>query len=467
MSKHIISPSEQARAAAPRASRAEAASRPAERLGPPATWALLATLGVLVALNVPSLGSDPWPFEGRAEARGVLAPLVRAADGVWDPDVPRTAAVLAGLLVALAAAATWRLRSWRSSAALALSACVIALVLVPATLLQVGLRHGSEPWLHTNDSTYQIELAGRLVGNGDNPYGYDYRTTGLQRWYPAAGFERSQRQVALQHFAYFPGTVYTATAWDALPSPLDDYRVFVLLTTLASFLAVLLFRAPLAWKLALGALVAANPLAVRAAWFGTADAPSILCLVLAFALVTRSRYVWAAVALAAAVLLKQFALVALPFLAAMLVVRRVPRETLLRAGGAFLAVVTAGALPFLVADPGALWDDTVAYGAGTYRIVGYGLAGLLVKAGAIDNRFDPYPFTLLALLVWLPLTAWLVWNQLRERALWLGAAGFAISMFVLIFLGRVFQSSYLVWPLTGIALAALLAAGERTERRPA
>ena len=42
-------------------------------------------------------------------------------------------------------------------------------------------------------------------------------------------------------------------------------------------------------------------------------------------------------------------------------------------------MLLAGALPFLIADPGALWDDTIAYGAGTYRIVGYGLSALLVR----------------------------------------------------------------------------------------
>ena len=33
----------------------------------------------------------------------------------------------------------------------------------------------------------------------------------------------------------------------------------------------------------------------------------------------------------------------------------------------------------------------------------------------------------------------------------MAAAGFSISMFVLLFLGRVFQTSYLVWPLAGVA----------------
>ena len=45
---------------------------------------------------------------------------------------------------------------------------------------------------------------------------------------------------------------------------------------------------------------------------GTADATSIFALLLAFALLTRYRFVWAAVAPAVATLLKQFALAALP-----------------------------------------------------------------------------------------------------------------------------------------------------------
>jgi uncharacterized membrane protein len=337
---------------------------------------------------------------------------------------------------------------------------------VPAVLLQAGLRQATDPWLHVNDSTYQIELGGELVLDGENPYGHDYSDTGLARWYPAAG-STLERQVALEHFAYFPGTVLTAAAWRLLPAPFDDYRLLVLLATLALPLAALLFAAPLAWRLALGAVLAANPLAVRATWFGTADAPSLLLTVLAFALASRGRPVAAAASLGGAVLLKQFALVAVPFLAVMLLVRREPRGALFRAAGVFAAVVVAGLLPFLVADPAALWDDTVAYGGSTYRIIGYGLSGILVEAGAIDDRFDPYPFLPLVLLVWVPLTAFLLWIQRRSGAAWQAAAGFAVSVFVLFFLGRVFQTSYLVWPLAGIALAVLLAVGERAPQRGA
>ena len=60
--------------------------------------------------------------------------------------------------------------------------------------------------------------------------------------------------------------------------------------------AALAFRGPARLRLALGALLVCNPIAVRSAWFGQNDAPSLLLLVLAFALVTRRRFGWAAAA---------------------------------------------------------------------------------------------------------------------------------------------------------------------------
>jgi hypothetical protein len=425
-------------------------------------WVLLATLGALVGLAIPDLGGGGWPFNPPSvEPRGILGPLVRVADREWDLGILRSTAVLAGLLVALCAAAAWRVRSWPGWAGVGLTGVVCAMLLVPAVLLQVGLRDATDPWQFTNDSTYQIELAGDLVRDGDDPYGHDYDGSGLERFYPAAHNQPEEVPVALEHFAYFPGTALTAAAWRVLPRPFDDYRIFVLLATLALLPAALAFPGALHVRLAAGAALAANPLIVHGAWFGTADAPALLALVLAFALLARGHVVWAAAGLGAAVALKQFGLVAVPFFAVMLLTIGVPRRALYRAGAAFAGVVLATVLPFVIADPGALWDDTVAYGAGTYRIIGYGLAALLLNLGFIDDRLGYYPFVPLALVFWVPLTAWLLWSQRRAGTLWSGAAGFAISMFALLFISRVFQSSYLVWPLTGIAVAFLLAAVAR------
>ena len=50
----------------------------------------------------------------------------------------------------------------------------------------------------------------------------------------------------------------------------------------------------------------------------------------------------------------------------------------------------------------------------------------------------------------------------RSRSDWEAAAGFAVSVFTLLFIARVFQTSYLIWPLIGIAVAVLLAQRERS-----
>ncbi len=202
----------------------------------------------------------------------------------------------------------------------------------------------------------------------------------------------------------------------------------------------------------------ANPIAVRSAWFGQNDAPSLTLMLLAFALVTRERYRWAVASLAAAVLLKQFAVVAVPFVALMLVAQGPrPRDELKRAARAvFAGVVVVAMLPFFIADPVAFYEDTVQYGAGTYKIVGYGLSAMLSGPGILDDRDGSYPFALIAVLTWLPLTVWLLLAQHRLREQWVGAAGFAISMLVLLFIGRTFNNYYLVWPMTGAVAAALV-----------
>lgn len=442
------------------------------RLSAAGFWGLLAVLLGLIAINLPELGSDPWPFRpGGVDPGGLLGPLVRAAGEEWDVGIARAACFLAGLALALIAA--WALRrperDWPAWTGTALAVGVALALLLPSTLLQIGLRDATEPWFFTNDSTFQIDLAGDLVLHGENPYGHDYRFSGMERFYSFDGeaSERvREREVPLVHYAYFPGTAISTAGWQAVvPAPFDDYRMFVLLATLAGFFAVLAFRGPLAWRLALGAVVVANPIAVRSAWFGQNDAPALTLTILAFALATRSRFRWAAVALAAAVLFKQFAVVAIPFLALMAVKQGVDRRELVRDGGIFAAVIAIACLPFIVADPTAFWEDTVEFGAGTYKIVGYGLSAMLVRAGILADRDGAYPFALIAVITWLPLTAYLLYTVNRARQLWPAAAAFAISILVLLFIGRTFNNYYLVWPLTGAIIAAAVATWERTPNR--
>jgi len=141
----------------------------------------------------------------------------------------------------------------------------------------------------------------------------------------------------------------------------------------------------------------------------------------------------------------------------MLLAHGTTRPALKRTAAVFVGIVLVGLLPFFAADPAAFWHDTIAYGAGTYRIVGYGLSSLLLRAHLV-SRYGYYPFAILVLVVWLPVTLWLLLQQRRDGRLWTGMVAFAVSIFVLVFVARVFQTSYLVWPFTAGVLAALLAA---------
>jgi hypothetical protein len=78
----------------------------------------------------------------------------------------------------------------------------------------------------------------------------------------------------------------------------------------------------------------------------------------------------------------------------------------------------------------------------------------------VHGRTGSYPFDVLALVVWLPATAWAVRAALRSREPWTCAAGLAGSFFLLFFIARVFQSTYLVYPLAAGLCAVLLALRE-------
>jgi hypothetical protein len=422
----------------------------------------LALLGVLVGLvliSVPWLGSDAWAFVApTASANGLLGPLVRAANGDWDLGIVRAPALLAGVLAAVLAIVLPRREPLRRVLLIVATVGVVLALLVPATLLQVGLRDGTAPWFHTNDAAYQVELAGQRILDGHNPYGATYVGTGLERFYSLDGtpvIDGRVETVALEHLAYFPGLPVLGAVSAALPGPLGDVRVLMLLFALALLPAALLLPGVLELRLAAGALLAANPLMIRSTWFGILDAPVVLALVLAFALSLRGRWGWAGALVALALVQKQYAFVAIPVLG--VAAWQAGGGAALKRAGAWLVGITAlFTLPFLVWGPSAFLDDTIVYGTSAYRIVGYGLSGILVDLNVVV-RDGSYPFVLIALVTWLPLTLLLVRRQLRDPAPWRAALGFALSFLVLAWVARYFQTSGFVYPLVGLIIAATIA----------
>ena len=117
-----------------------------------------------------------------------------------------------------------------------------------------------------------------------------------------------------------------------------------------------------------------------------------------------------------------------------------------RAGAWLVGVTAVFTVPFLLWGPSAFINDTIVFGTSAYRIVGYGLSGILVDLHVVV-RDGSYPFVLIALVTWLPLTLLLLRRQLRDPAPWRAALGFALY----------FQTSGFVYPLVGLILAAAVA----------
>ena len=432
----------------------------------------LALLGVLIGLvliNVPWLGVDAWAFKAPAAVTdGLLGPLVRATDGEWDLGIIRAPALLAGVLVAVLAVVLPAREPLRRVLLIIATVGVVAALLVPATLLQVGLRDGTAPWFHTNDAAYQVELAGERIIHGDNPYGFDYTGTGLERIYSLDGTPVTDGRVetvALEHLAYFPGLPMIGAVSAALPGPLGDVRILMLLFGLALIPAALLLPGPLELRLGAGALLAANPLLVRSTWFGILDAPVVLALVLAFALALKGRWGWTGALVGLALVEKQYAFVAIPFLA-VAAWQAGGRDALVRAGGWLIGVAAVVVVPFLLWGPSAFIDDTLVYGTSAYRIVGYGLSGILVDLHVVE-RDGSYPFILLALVTWLPLTLLALRRQWLAPAPWRAALGFALSFLILAWIARYFQTSGFVYPLAGLLVAAAIALAPSLTRESA
>ena len=141
-------------------------------------------------------------------------------------------------------------------------------------------------------------------------------------------------QVALGHFAYFPGTVLPRPH-GACCRPFDDYRLLVLLATLALLPAALLFPAPFDG----GSRSARRWRQIRSRSRRCGSGRPTRRASSASFSPSLSRRAPAGSGPRScsrlAVLLKQFALVALPFLAVMLLVRARAARTAARAGGAF------------------------------------------------------------------------------------------------------------------------------------
>ena len=328
----------------------------------------------------------------------------------------------------------------------------IAILVAGALVVpQAALIAGRPPQAPVQDGALITDAAAGRLLLGLDPYGHDYIDDPALRafWLPELPVNP-----LLGHYPYPPGMILLA-------APLHAAGVSVVWLWPAA--AVALALAGWYAARAAGATAAAvSPLLLLDTLYLFNDLFALTASLLAVGLLRRRRPLAAGLALAAALCLKQTALVFVPPL--LLLAYRIDGRSLARFSAAALAGALVLVLPFFVWSPAGFLADTARYfyGAGmdSFPIRGWGLPGLLLAAGVLTSRWATYSAVIQAVVGVAVFVAG--WRRLAARfswpGFWMWGAAIAATLFLL---GRTLAPNYV----TMIAILLLLAWASALEDR--
>ena len=122
---------------------------------------------------------------------------------------------------------------------------------------------------------------------------------------------------------------------------------------------------------------------------------------------------------------------------------------------------------FFIWDPGAFWDDIIAFNAGhtqyNYLIggtPGYGAANFLLTWQKVSSRTDYYPFWIWMIITVLPMMLFMLVKLYRSKTTNLLLIGYALTMFTTFYFSRLFHDNYI-----GFIVALLIAGYFATDKK--
>jgi hypothetical protein len=372
--------------------------------------------------------------------------------GVWLPLLS-TAGLIALLLLLVTTADRWRLKLVGVSGLGTLTAIAPTLVgVVERPRIGLTMEH---------DGLLQLESAVDRLLQGQPIYGADWSNTPMASigWHLTPG-----PNPALHHLAYYPLTVLIGVPVRLLTASLQlpfDYRMVLIGFAVLGLVAIAMLPIAADRRFLVITAIYVSPLITLYLWSGRNDIEFLAVVLLALALLARGHPTLAAGALGVAIALKPFAVVAVPFLLLVLVIRwranRSARDLVIGVL-ALAAVPAATILPFFLANPGAFTTDVVLYASGgipdAYPIAGYGFGEILYTLHVIGQRTDSFPFAVFQIAAAAPLL-WLTGRAFIQRptlARWM--AGYAVVLLGFTFFARFFNDSYAALVLT-LLLCAL------------
>ncbi|OGG29745.1 hypothetical protein A2973_04300 [Candidatus Gottesmanbacteria bacterium RIFCSPLOWO2_01_FULL_49_10] len=280
---------------------------------------------------------------------------------------------------------------------------IISMMVVYPTLSIMALRRKSPAYSFVSDSALQIEIAGRYILLGLNPYDSTYVNTDLAQWNyrDDAG---NTINPALYTTVYPPLLLLSSAAQYAILSRFlgwSDIRILYLIA-FVSVVALAIYRFRVTSRLFLFlALGIANPLFVSNFTQGANDIVPLALLLWAVFSIDRQRYLVAGTLLGLAFASKQTAWLSLPFIL-YYVWRMHHKKPFFLTSISFLVSSSIVYIPFLVWNAPSLIRSLFLYVAASpashvpiHPIEGIGLSMLLYKLHVIPTLYSSFPFWIL------------------------------------------------------------------------
>ena len=321
-------------------------------------------------------------------------------------------------------------------------ATVCALLLLLLFLPQLLLVVAQPPNAPIIDGALLNDAAADRLLSGHDPYVGDFLLTPMRAFY----LSDVPVNFGLARYVYMPGMALLDVPIRLLHSNRANFSWLFLPGLLALAAAAWTLGRTRAEKEAALIVVTLDPLFQLDYFYLLNDLFFLAPALAGVGMLRRGRVVWAGVLLGLALAMKQQAILFFPLLAIYALFHLERREALkLTAAGTAVLAVTV--LPFLLWNPGAFLAGTAGFfygsGVGAYPIRGLGLQGILLRLGAIGNRWDYFPSAQLQLPLFVILLV-LALRDLRRRWswtrfwAWLGGEAFIAFAF-----GRVLSPNYL------------------------
>lgn len=314
-----------------------------------------------------------------------------------------------------------------------------------ASYSAIIVRHQTSPIYNIHDVVLQQEAAIRFLLHGKNPYEENYFNTPMADW----NYSDKEVNPALYHFVMQPFYLISA-----IPFYLVSTRTLGFfdgrMPLIFAFVALLLMAFKLIEekqkKLEFVILLAFNPATLGYFLEGRADIYMFVFLFASFMLFHKNRHGWGSFFMGLAFAIKQSVWPIVPFYFAYLYFKNKNfKETIIQIVP-FMAVFFVIVAPFIVWNFKAFMDSTIFFLSGnvvhSYPISGYGFGMFLNQVGVIKDVHSYFPFTIIQIIIGLPLMVILIFWQKRKNNVYSFIVSYSIFLFVYWYFSRYFNNSH-------------------------